>query len=141
MTVRPKLIFASMLGVIPLWLLAALLHVVDVDVDGILGLAAPNVLFSVTFLAALLAMPALLSVMAFLRARRRGYAMGLLIVSGVTGLVAALGGSTATTVGGWLVSIGGMTLVCVVVFSVATLPTVLTLYYRSGDRPAQISGP
>lgn len=115
-----KLFLATLVGFIILWLLVALIHTADADVNSIQGLTAANVLVSVTVFSALVAFPALVPIVGFLQCRLRGYSVGLLTISGLIGLLIAWLGSIATTSGGWFVSVGGMTLVCAIFFGAAT---------------------
>ena len=48
--------------------------------------------------------------------------LGVLGIAGGLALLIALAGSTATTLSGWLVSIGGMMLICTVTYTLASLP-------------------
>lgn len=122
-----KLFFTSLIGFIFLWLFVALIHTTDADVNGIQGLAAANILVSVTVFSVLFVLPALVPIIGFLQNRLRGYSIGLSIVSGLIGLLIAGMGSTATTPDSWFISIGGMTLICAIFFGAATLPLVLVL--------------
>ena len=124
-------------GFLTLWFFVALIHVVDVDVNGVAGLAAPNVLFSVTVIASVLFLPALLSLSTFRRWGVRGYVLTLLSAAGGIGLLIALAGSKATTAAGWLMSIVGVTLICIVTLAIATVPGLLYLHQHRRCRQIQ----
>ena len=130
-----KWIAYALLGYPALWLFAALIHVVDPDVNGVAGLYAPNVLFSVALIAFILFLPVLLSLSLFRRWGLRGYVSALLGAAGGIGLLIALAGSTAATPTGWLVSIGGVTLIAAVMLTLASLPGLLHLH--PSRRPMQ----
>ena len=126
-----KLTAAALLGLIPLWLLSAFLHVVDPDVGGIAGLAQPHILASTLLITLMLSVPALAIIYSYAGARRRGYAASLLLIAGLIGLSLALMASSATTPGGWLLSFGSLALICALVFGISTLPAVLALHHRN----------
>ena len=87
MSTQPNLIAAGLFGFMPLWLFAALLHLVEGEVGGVHGLARPDMLVSVTIIAAVLAIPALIPVLGFIKGGKRGYALALLLVSALSVLV------------------------------------------------------
>ncbi len=126
----------TLLGFPAVWLLSALLHTIDPDMNGVSGLAAPGVLLSVTAIAFFLFLPALLPLFAFHLQGGRGYGAALLLASGAVGVVIAALGSSATNVGGWLLSFFGVTLICGGVFLLATLPAVLALRQQRQGSPA-----
>ena len=126
-----RLVGFTLAGFPVVWLLAALVHAVDPDVGGVAGLATPAVLVSVTAVAGLLLVPTLVPLLAYARAGGRGYGVGLLGAAGAVGLLLAAAGSGAVDAPGWLRSLVGTTLVCALVFGLATLPGLLALRRRS----------
>ena len=66
--------------------------------------------------------PVLLPLSAFRRWGVPGYVLTMLGIAGGLVLLIALAGSTATTATEWLVSIGGMMLICTVTYTLASLP-------------------
>ncbi len=125
-----RLVWSTLAGFPVVWLLAALLHAVDPDVGGVAGLAAPAVLVSVTAVAGALLVPALVPLLAYAVAGGRGYGVGLLGAAGVVGGLLAAAGSGAVDATGWLRSLAGTTLVCALVFALATLPGLVALRRR-----------
>ena len=122
MPVSAKWIVKALFGYPAVWIFSALIHVVDADVGSIAGLYDLSVLMSVTVVAAILFGPVFLPLAAFRRWGVPGYVLGLLGIAEGLALLVALAGSTATTVSGWLVSIGGMMLICTVTYTLASLP-------------------
>jgi hypothetical protein len=125
------LVQSAILGFPAVWLLSALLHVVDPDVGGIAGLVAPEILVSVTAVAGLLLVPGLVPLLAYAVAGGRGYAVGLLATAGAVGLILAAAGSGAVDAAGWLISLAGTTTLCALVFLLATLPSLFALRRRA----------
>lgn len=128
-----KTLFSAFMGFPAVWLLSALLHTIDPDVNGVSGLAAPTILLSVTLIALMLFLPGLLPLLAFHLGGNRGYWAALLVAASVVGYVIAEMGSGATDAQGWLVSFLGTTIICGVVFLLTTLPGVAALMRQ---RPA-----
>jgi hypothetical protein len=122
-----KTVCSLLLGFPPIWLLSALLHSMESDMNGISGIVEPTILLSVTIVGLLLYLPVLIPLTALRSQGMRGYWAGLLIVSCAVGAILAAMGSSATNVQGWLVSFTAMTLVCTFVFWIATVPGVLLL--------------
>lgn len=129
-------VYSLLLGFPPVWLLSALLHTIDPDVNGISGLADLTILVSVTFIGLILYLPVVIPLAALHSDGIRAYWLWLLGVSCVVGAVLAAGGSSATNVQEWLVSFVGLTLVCLFVYLIATLPSVLVRRH-SRLRPPQ----
>jgi hypothetical protein len=124
-----KATYSALLGFPPVWLLSALLHSMDPDVNGISGLADLEILVSVTFIGLLLYLPVLFPLAALHSRDVRGYWLWLVGVSCAVGAFLAAGGSSATNVQEWLVSFVGLTLVCLFVYLIATLPSILMRKY------------
>jgi hypothetical protein len=122
-----KITFAILLGFIPVWLLSALLHTIDPDVNGINGLYSLRIITSVTIIALIISAFAFAPLVAFHRLGKRGYWIGLLSMSSIMGTIIAAYGSSATNLLGRLVSFGGVTIVCAITFFMATTPGVLAL--------------
>lgn len=136
-TMKPTLSALSSLAGFPiLWLLSALLHTTDADVEGIAGLASPAVLQSVTAIAVVFFLPALAAIALYRRAGRRAYAAVLLATSaGLAFLVTALG-SGATDLPGRALSFAGVAALCATVYLLATLPAILTHSRKHTFTPA-----
>lgn len=124
-----RAIYSALLGFPPIWLSSALLHTTDPDVNGISGLADLTILVSVTFISLFLYLPVLFPLAALHSEGFRDYWLWLVGVSCVIGAVLAAGGSGATNMQEWLVSFVGLTLVCIFVYLIATLPSVLARRY------------
>lgn len=131
---RLKMMAFTLTGFPVVWLLAALIHAIDADVNGFGGLASANVLFSVTLVAAALFVPALLALLALHHRGIPGYVVALFLSAGMIGLLIALAGSTATTLLRWAISIGSMTLICAFVLTLASLPGLLYFLRRPPSR-------
>lgn len=129
-------VYSLLLGFPPVWLLSALLHTMDPDVNGISSLADPAILFCVTIVGLILYVPVLFPLSALYSHDIRGYWVRLVAVSFAVGAFIAAIGSSATNVQGWLVSFVGVTLVGTFVYLIATLPSILARRH-SRLRPPQ----
>ena len=129
---KMKTAFSIFLGLIPLWLFSALLHSMDIDVKRAGGINNPKMLISVTIIALILGIFASAPLVAFQQLGRRGYWVGLLIISSMLSMYIAAFGISATNLQGWLLAFTVTVTVCAIVFFLATLPGVLALKsYRS----------
>ncbi|RUT02362.1 hypothetical protein DSM106972_058400 [Dulcicalothrix desertica PCC 7102] len=127
-----KTAFSILLGFIPLWLFSALLHSIDIDVKRAGGINNPRMLISVTIIALILGIFASAPLVAFHKLGRRGYWVGLLIVSCILSIYVAAFGISATNLQGWLLAFTVIITVCATIFFLATVPGVLALRsYRS----------
>lgn len=131
-----KIAFSILLGFIPLWLFSALLHSMDIDVKRMGGINNPKMLISVTMITLILGVFASVPLAAFHEIGRRGYWVGLLIVSCLLSISISVFGISATNLQGWLLAFTVIITGCATVFFLATIPGVLALRsYRS--RPSR----
>lgn len=115
------------------WTCSAFLHATDPDVDGLSGLWVPSVLVSVTAVAFVIAIPAVLCGVAFARRSWRGLWVSVTAFSLGMGCVLTLLGAGGRTAGSTFVSLGGSSVLFWLVLLIAVSPAV---WIESRERKA-----
>lgn len=125
-----RAIYSLLLGFPPVWLLSALLHRIDPDINDISDLADPTMLLSITIVGLFLYLPVLFPLAALHSDSIRGYWVALVGVSCAVGAALTISASgAAINMQERLVLFVVLTLVCIFVYLIATLPSVLARRY------------
>lgn len=106
------------------WLGSAFIHANDPDIGGVSGLWVPPVLASISGVAIVIAIPALLCCAAFARRSWRGLLVSSAAFALGMGCVLAFAGFGGDTTKSWFVSFGGLSVMFWLVLLVATMPFV-----------------
>ena len=127
-----KRVLAVLAGYPAVWLFSGLLHMADGGINGIEGLLSMEVLTSISAVAALLFFPCLVAVISFGARGAKAYWVVLIGTAVLLGGLLTLGGSTASNFWGYVLSFGGITLVCTLFLMPGTLPGVIYLRKNKG---------
>lgn len=118
------------------WAFSAVLHSTDSEIGSIGGVFTLRIFISVTIVSLyLLVLPMFLCLLSFHRYRWKGFVTVLFLTAVVLGLFLhlSLGGSTATTIGEFTVSVVGMMVISVLVIGLALLPHIVMLSRKPGS--------
>ena len=106
------------------WICSAFLHLVDPDVEGFQGLLVPSVLLSISVLALLVMVPAILCRAAYFRRSWKGFFGVVAVFAIVFGFVVVAVGFGGYSAQSRLLSFAGMSALFGLVFISATVPTI-----------------
>lgn len=118
---------AAMAGYPAVWLFSLLLHAIDADVNSVAGFQKLAVMPSVYGIAMLLFIPCLLAIVGFWARGGRAYGGVLLVTLVLIGVWLTLGGSTASTFWGYMISFSGVMFVSALFLLPGTIPAVLII--------------
>ncbi len=120
-----KQILAAIAGFPVVWFFSLLLHAVDANIGSAGGLITLATTLSVWGLSVFLFIPCLVALYGFWVRGVRVYMVVLLGTIILVGFWLTLGGSTASTFWGYIISFGGVVLVSAIFLVFGTLPSVL----------------
>lgn len=124
---RIKPILAVLAGFPAVWLFSLLLHAIDADANSAAEFWALATAPAVYGIACFLYLPCLLAIFGFWAQGSRTYITVLLGTIVSIGIWLTVGGSTASTLGGYLMSFSGVALFSSLFFLPGTLPAVLLI--------------